>query len=96
MADGEGTFNFWISDPQSMNVTSYSNIGQTEFSLDAKTSGTFAFHILNRSTDASAAATLNYDVVRRVFGMPQEMFLLLVVVGVALLMITVWATMSKI
>ena len=93
VVNGRGNVDFWISDPQGNNVTTYS--GQTEFSLDANTSGTFAFHIFNLSTDASVSVTLNYNVVYEIFGMPQEMFILLVIVGVALLMIIVWATMSK-
>ncbi len=93
VVNGGGNVDFWISDPQGMNVTTYS--GQTEFSLDANTSGYFAFHMFNTSTDTSVSVTLNYNVVHEIFGMSQEMFLLLVIVGVALLMIIVWAIMSK-
>lgn len=96
VVNGEGSLDFWISDPQGMNVTSHSNIGQTDFSLNAQTSGTFTSHIFNRSTDSSVTAILNYNTTRRIFGMPQEMFLLLVIVGVVLLLIAVWAVLSKI
>jgi uncharacterized membrane protein YdbT with pleckstrin-like domain len=95
VVNGEGSIDFWISDSQGMNVTYYNNIGQTEFSLNAQTSGTFTFHILNRSTDSSVTATLNYNATHRIFGIPQEMFLLLVVVGIVLLLIIVWAVLSK-
>jgi hypothetical protein len=93
--NGAGSVDFWISDPQNRNVTAYTNIGQTEFSINAEISGTFFFHIFNKSID-SVSATLNYNVVHRIFGMPQEIFLLLVIVGVLLLLIIFWAILSKI
>ena len=95
VVDGEGSIDFWVSDPQNKNVTSSPNIGQTQFSLNAETSGTFTFHVFNIG-DSEVSATLNYNVVHRIFGMPQEMFLLLVIVGVVLLMLIIWAVMSKV
>jgi hypothetical protein len=95
VVNGEGSVDFWVSDPQNKNVTEpYINIGQTQFSLTAETSGTFTFHVFNRGDD-NVDVTLNYSVVRRIFGMPQEIFLLLVIVGVVLLMLIIWAVMSK-
>lgn len=96
VVNGEGAIDFWISDQRGMNVTSHGNVGQTEFSLNAQNSGTFTFHIFNRSTDSSVRTTLNYNATHRIFGMPQEMFLLLVIVGIVLLLIAVWAVLSKI
>ena len=95
VVNGEGAIDFWITDPQGNNVTVHGNTGQAQFSLDAKTSGTFQFHIFNKSASSNVTATLNYNVVRRIFGMPQEMFLLLVIVAVVLLLIVIWAVMSK-
>lgn len=98
VVNGEGAIDFWVSDPQNNNVTSatHNNIGQTDFSLTAQSSGTFTFHIFNRSTDSNVTVTLNYNATRRIFGIPQEMFLLLVIVGVVLLLIVAWAVLSKI
>jgi hypothetical protein len=98
VVNGEGAIDFWVSDPQSNNVTSatHNNIGQTDFSLTAQSSGTFTFHIFNRSTGSSVTAMLNYNATHRIFGIPQEMFLLLVIVGVVLLLIVAWAVLSKI
>jgi hypothetical protein len=95
VVNGQGLIHFWISDPQGMNVTDYGNVGKTDFSLNAQTSGTFTLHMFNTSPDSSVSATINYNATYRILGMPQELFLLLVIVGVALLLIIVWALSSR-
>ena len=96
VVNGQGMIDFWISDPQGMNVTNYSNAGQTSFSINAQTSGTFTFHMFNPSADSSISVTINYNPNFTILGMPQELFLLLVIVGVALLLVVVWALSSKV
>ena len=96
VVNGQGMIDFWISDPQGMNVTNYSNAGQTSFSINAQTSGTFTFHMFNPSADSSISVTINYNPNYTILGMPQELFLLLVIVGIALLLVVVWALSSKV
>ncbi len=88
------TVDFWITDPQSRNVTAYSHTGNAEFSFDAQTSGTFLFHVYNRNLE-TALGTLNYTLVHRILGVPQEIFLLLVIVVIVFIMLFVWAASSK-
>ena len=95
VVNGEGSVDFWVSDPQNGNATSSNNIRYTQFSITAETSGTFTFHMFNRG-DNEVTLTLNYNAVRRIFGMPQEIFLLLVIAGIVLLMLIIWAVMSKV
>lgn len=94
VTNGAVTVDFWITDPQNRNVTVYSNVGNVQFSFEAQASGTFMFHIFNKNSE-TVLGTLNYTLVHRIFGMPQETFLLLVIVGIVLLMLVVWALMSK-
>lgn len=93
--NGGVAVDFWISDPQDRNVTVYSRIGTAQFSFDAQTSGSFQFHVFNPNTE-TALGTLNYTLVHRIFGMPQEILLLLVIVGILLLMLIAWAATSKV
>ena len=95
VVNGQGMIDFWISDPQGMNVTNYGNVGQTDFSMNAQTSGNFTLHMFNPSANSSVSATINYNPNYTILGMPQELFLLLVIVGIALLLIVVWALSSK-
>lgn len=85
---------FWIADPQNRNVTVYNHVGNCEFSFDTQISGTFSFHVFNGNSETTLG-TLNYTLVHRIFGMPQEIFLLLVIVGIVLIMLIAWAAMSK-
>jgi len=96
VVNGQGSIDFWISDPQGVNITNYNNVGQTDFSMSAQTSGNFTIHIFNTGADSSVSATINYNPNYTILGIPQELFLLLVIVGVALLLIIVWALSSKI
>jgi hypothetical protein len=95
VTNGAVTVDFWVTDSQNRNVTVYSNVGNAEFSFEAQTSGTFQFHMFNKNSE-TVVGTLNYTLVHRIFGMPQEIFLLLVIVGIVLLMLIVWAAMSKV
>ena len=95
VVNGQGVIDFWISDPQGTNVTNYGNVGQTGFSMNAQTSGNFTLHMFNPDANSSVSATINYNPNYTIMGMPQELFLLLVIVGIALLLIVVWALSSK-
>lgn len=88
------TVDFWITDPQNRNTTVQSHVGNAEYSFDAQTSGTYLFHVYNRNSE-TALGTLNYTLVHRILGMPQEIFLLLVIVVIVFIMLFVWAAMSK-
>jgi hypothetical protein len=94
VTNGALTVDFWITDALNNNVTAYSSTGSADFSFEAHTSGTFQFHIFNRNSQ-TVQGTLNYDIVHRIFGIPQEMFLLLLIVGIVLLMLIIWGLMSK-
>jgi hypothetical protein len=93
--NGDRAVDFWISDPQNTNVTTHNNTGHANFVFTAETSGTFLIHLYNRATDSSLTVTLNYNAVHKIFGMPQEMFLLLLIIGVILLLLVFWAILSK-
>jgi hypothetical protein len=95
VVNGEKAVDFWVSDPHNDNVTLYPNVGHADFSFTAETTGTFLIHLFNRATDSSVTVTINYNAVHRIFGMPQEMFLLIVIVGIVLLLLAVWAILSK-
>jgi len=94
VTNGAVNVDFWISDPQNRNVTVYSSVGSVDFSFVAQTSGTFQFHVFNKNAE-TVVGTLNYTLVHRIFGVPQEIFLLLVIVGIVLLMVIAWAVMAK-
>jgi len=94
VVNGEGAIDFWISDPQNNNATAPTSVGQRTFSFTAESSGTFSLHLYNKEA-SSVSVTLNYNVSRQIFGMPQEIFLLIVIVGVILLLIIIWALLSK-
>jgi len=94
LVNGEGTIVFWISDPHNHNVTVPSSVGQKTFSLTAETSGVFSVHLYNSGASA-VSVTLNFNVSHQIFGMPQEIFLLMVIVGGILLLIVFWAILSK-
>ncbi|MGQ9565970.1 MAG: emp24/gp25L/p24 family protein [Candidatus Bathyarchaeales archaeon] len=94
LVNGEGTIAFWISDPQNNNVTVSSSVGQKTFSLTAETSGTFSVHLYNEGVSV-VSVTLNFNVAHQIFGVPHEIFLLMVIVGIVLLLIMFWAILAK-
>lgn len=86
--------NFSISDPEARIVLAFTVSGPADFQFTASTTGTYNLHFENWSPDESKSVSLNYDVQHYIFGFPQELFLLFIIVGLALIAIVVFVAMS--
>jgi hypothetical protein len=86
--------NFSISNPEEAIVLNYTLINPTDFKFTASMTGTYSFHFENWFSDEVKFVSLNYNVQHYIFGVPQEYFLLFIVVVVALIAIVVFVAMS--
>jgi len=87
--------NFYLTDPNGSTILRYDRVGQTSFSFLTELAGTYVLHFDNSLSSESKMVTLNYDVEHFIMGMPQTLFLVLVIVGVLVLMIAAFVMMGK-
>ena len=86
---------FYLTDPDGRTILRYDRAGQTSFSFLAALTGTYVLYFDNSLSSESKLVTLNYDVEHYVLGMPQNLFLVFVIVGVSVLMIATFVIIGK-
>jgi len=87
--------NFYLTDPNGKTILRYDRVGHTSFSFLTALAGTYVLHFDNSLSSEGKMVTLNYDVEHFILGMPQTLFLVLVIVGVLVLMIAAFVMMGK-
>ncbi|MEM2974876.1 MAG: emp24/gp25L/p24 family protein [Candidatus Bathyarchaeia archaeon] len=88
--------NFYVVDPTGNIFLNYSQIGDLEFAFSAPMTGQYVFCFDNSESDQIKTVTFNYNIQHYVFGIPQELFLLGVIVIIIMICIIVYVASSKI
>jgi len=88
-------FNFYVTDPNGDIILYHERAGQESLCFLAEMTGTYVLHFDNSHSSESKMVTLNYDIEHFIMGMPQEMFLVLVIVGVLIAAIAAFTMMEK-
>ena len=91
--DGTG-INFHVTDPYNNTILHYDGVLQRSFSFTAEVDGDFQLHFNNTlSAGSRKTVSLNYDVTHYIMGLPQEQFLMIVVVAVAVIGLMLYAVL---
>ncbi len=91
--DGTGV-NFYVTDPYNNTILHYDDVLQRSFSFTAEVKGDFQLHFDNSLSAAyRKTVSLNYDVTHYVMGLPQEQFLMIVIVAVAVIGLMLYAVL---
>ena len=91
--DGTGV-NFRVTDPYNNTILHYEDALQKSFSFTAEAEGDFQLHFDNSLSAAyRKTVSLNYDVTHYILGLPQEQFLMIVVVAVAVIGLMLYAVL---
>jgi len=94
VSDDESGINFYINGPDNKTILKYNNVKQRSFSFTANATGDYELHFDNSvSAFYSKTVSLNYNITRYIFGMPQEQFLFLVIAAVAVIGIIAYAVL---
>ncbi len=86
--------NFYITDPNG-NAIMQEKVGQITSSFSAKMTGTYTLHFDNSLSSESKTVMLNYDVQHYIMGLPQTMFLVIVIAVVLVIALAVFVLMGK-
>jgi len=86
---------FYITNPDEDRTYQYDNTGHKSFSFLTTKAGTYTLHFDNTQSTETKIVTLNCDVEHYILGMPEEMFLVIVVAVVCVLAIAVFILAGK-
>ena len=87
--------NFYVTDPNGDTVLRHEGVGQKSLSFLVEMAGTYILHFENSHSSGDKMVTLNYDIEHLIMGMPQTMFLVLIIVGVLVVAIATFTLMGK-
>jgi len=91
--DGTG-INFYVTDPYNNTILHYDDVLQRSFSFTTEVEGDFQLHFDNSLSAAyRKTVSLNYDVTHYIMGLPQEQFLMIVIVAVAVIGLILYAVL---
>lgn len=90
-----GGIHFYVKEPSGQIFCENENCTQQEFQFFAEKSGDYVFHFDNTWGQTLVTVTFEYNTRRYVFGFPQEMILLFIIVGVLFLAIVAFALSSR-
>jgi hypothetical protein len=94
VSEDETGLNFYVTDPYNNTVLHYDDVLQRSFSFTAEVNGNFQMHFDNSlSADNSKIVSLNYDVTHYIMGLPQEQFLMIVIVAIAVIGLMLYAVL---
>jgi len=95
LVSGNLDIDFYVVDPNGNVFLSYIKVGNLEFAFSAPRDGQYTFYFDNTESDQQKDVTFNYNIQHYIFGVPQELFLLGVIVVIIMICLVVFAASSK-
>jgi hypothetical protein len=95
VGDSNDGINFYVEDPNGNVIVLYENASIEDFRFKASKEGIHKLRFDNTFSTSPKTVTFNYEVRRFIFGIPQEDFLVLVVMITALIGILLFVTLSR-
>ena len=94
VGDSSDDINFFITDPDGKVVVSFNRVSLTSFRFKASKEGIYTLHFDNTFSAEPKTVTFNYDVRHYIFGIPQEDFLVFIVMIVAVAGLILFVALS--
>ena len=94
VGDNSNSLLFWIAFPNST-VTTPGNVDQYSASFTSSVGGTCELHFNNTSSSETILVALNYEVDHYIFGIPEMIFVLAVIVVLLMVFVSVYVVMNK-
>jgi multisubunit Na+/H+ antiporter MnhC subunit len=89
------TLDFYISDPQGDTIAYSYDTADFDYTFVCSNKGEYKMHFSNLAASEDTLVSLNYEIQHYIFGMPQMLFLTLIVVGLCVAAVAVFILMSK-
>jgi hypothetical protein len=95
IGDSDNAIDFYITGPDGEAVVPKERVSVKAFRFTASKEGTYKLHFDNSFSTDRKTVTFNYDVRHYIFGIPQEDFLVFMVMIVALIGLVLFVAMSR-
>lgn len=95
VGDSTNELNLYVIDPYGNTILRYDTVGQKSFSFSATTPGIYTLHFDNSHSLENKMVTLNYDIQHYIWGIPQTLFLVLVIVVISVIGIAFFVLLGK-
>jgi len=89
------TLDFYITDPDGNVKAEYNNTGNVDYCFICDEAGEYILHFSNRDMSEDKLVTLNYEIQHYIFGIPQMLFLTIIIVLVCMGAVTAFMLMGK-
>lgn len=89
------TLDFYITDPNGDVKVEYSRVGTVSYPFVCDEAGEYVLHFSNTDTSEDKHVTLDYEIQHYIFGIPQMLFLTLIIVLVSVAAVATFILMGK-
>ncbi|MFQ6074283.1 MAG: emp24/gp25L/p24 family protein, partial [Candidatus Bathyarchaeia archaeon] len=86
---------FYVTDPDGNVIVQHEKVSVQDFGFTASKEGTYKLHFDNTFSAETKTVTFNYDVRHFIFGIPQEDFLVFMVMIVAMIGLVLFVALSR-
>jgi hypothetical protein len=90
-----GGLDFYVLDPQGNVQKTFNSTSIVEYDFVCSRAGEYELCFSNTGSSEDKLVSLDYEVQHYIFGMPQMLFLTLIVAGICLAMVAVFILMAK-
>jgi hypothetical protein len=87
--------NFYITDPYGNIWEGFGSVGSLDYSFVCSHGGEYTLHFSNAASAEDKLVSLDYEVDHYVLGMPQMLFLTIIVLVICMVAVAVFILMSK-
>jgi len=91
----ESTLDFWITDPNGNVTAAFSRQGDVHYSFVCVESGDYVLHFSNVYSSQNKFVALDYEIQHYILGIPQMLFLTVIIAVVCVAMVAVFILMGK-
>ena len=93
--ENNGILNFKLIYPNGTVKANYGNVGNVDYAFVCDVEGEYFLHFANVGSSEDVLVSLDYEVEHYILGMPQTLFLTMVIVAVCVLAVVVFVLMGK-
>lgn len=90
----ESTIHFYLAYPNGT-VRDFGNVGDFHYTFICDVEGNYVLHFSNVDSSVDKLVTLNYEAEHYIFGIPQMLFLTIVIAAVCVVMVASFILLSK-
>ncbi len=89
------TLDFYITDPHGDVKVKYDSVGTASYPFVCDEAGEYVLHFSNADTSEDKLVTLDYEISHYIFGVPQMLFLTIIIVLVSVAAVATFILMGK-